>query len=161
MRGQFVIYPDTPRQIIVPNNVLDEGEETFLKMIARASVAEVAAGGDFFVGICGAAFAEDTTLATLVGEPTAAGGYARKAVTRDAVGWPTISEVNGVWRAQTATFTWLPAGAAYDADISRLFLCNVAAGAGGLLFSVSGALPTAITLADGVAFPARYELYLR
>lgn len=161
LRGRFVLFPDTCDEHYVENNILDEGEISFLKMIARADVVDIAAGGNWFVGLCGAAFLDTTTLATLVGEPTAAGGYARKAVTRNAGGWPTLGEVNGVNRIRTVTFTWTPAGADYSTTIQRFFLCNVAAGSAGLLMSVSGAFPDPIQLVDAVPFPAAYELYLR
>lgn len=161
MRGRFIFWPDTPHQLIVPNNVLDEGEDTFLKMITQADVADVAAGGNFFVGLCGNTFDETTTLATLTGEPSAAGGYARQAIARNNVGWPTISVVNGIRRAQSLTVTFAAVGANFSTTFQRAFLCNVVSGTVGKLFAVSGALPAAIQVNDGQNFPMRYELYLR
>lgn len=162
MKGRFIIHPDTDRQIIVENNVLDEGEIAFLQMIWQARVADVAAGGNFFIGLCGAAFAENTTLATLVGEPTVTNGYARQPIARNTTGWPTVSEVNGIKRAQSALITFTPSGGDFSASIQRMFICNVVSGTAGLLFAVSGALPAAvlITLAGG-PFTSRYESYLR
>lgn len=159
--GRFILFPDTPKQLIIENNVLDEGEISFLKMICQDDQTDVPGGSDFYIGLCGAAFDEDDTLATLVGEPSGAGGYARKAVERSNVGWPTIGEINGIKRAQTLTVTWSPSAANYDEPIRRFFLCNVASGTAGLLFSVSGPLPADLTFEDGSNYPVRYELYLR
>lgn len=161
MRGQFVLWPEEDRQIIVPNNLLDQGEEAFLKMIAQDAQGDVAAAANFYVGLMGDTFAEDTTLATLAGEPAVANGYARKAVARTAGGWPTVGVVNGLWRIASGTLTWTGAGGSFSAAIRRAFLCNAAAGTVGKIFSVSGAFPSAITVLDAMALPLRYELFAR
>lgn len=160
MRGQFKLWLPSGL-LVLPNNVLDEGEESFLKMIVQASVADVAAGGNFYVGMCGLTFAESTTLATLVGEPTVTNGYARKAVTRNATDWPTVDLVGGVRRAATGILTFTASGGNFSVGFSRLFLCNVASGSAGKLFSVSGALPSPIIVTPTTPLPVTYELYLR
>ncbi len=162
MRGIFRFFPGTPQELVVPNSIVDEGEETFLKQICRADTTDVPAGptGKYYVGLCGNTFDETTTLATLAGEPSSTGGYARIAVERDATGWPTLSQVNGVWRAQSKTVTFAASGADFDTAIWRAFLCNVASGTAGRLFGVSGPLPAALTVLDGNSLPLTYELYL-
>lgn len=160
--GRFVWFPGDPeREIITPNNVLDQGEESFLKMITRADVSEVSAGGNFYIGLCGAAFTEATVLATLSGEPSTTNGYARQPVTRDAAGWPTIGTINGLWRALTATINFTASGGDFSTAISRAFLTNVVSGTVGRLFSVGGALPAPLLVTNGLTVPVRYELYLR
>lgn len=160
MRGQYVFWPGTPRELIVPNTLLDEGEESFIKMITQADVGDVAAGGNFYVGLCGSAFAETDTLATLAGEPTVTNGYAREAVTRDATGWPTLLSVGGKWMARTAQIDFTASGGDFSTSIWRAFLCNVASGSSGLLFSVSAALPAAELIENGETLPMHYELHL-
>ncbi len=49
MRGQFHISWGG-NKFIIPNRVFDEGEESFLKMIVQGDVADVALGGNFFIG---------------------------------------------------------------------------------------------------------------
>ena len=161
MRGQFRFWPGTSRELVIPNNILTEGEESFLKMIVQGDDTDVAEGGDFYVGLCGLTFSEDFTLADIVGEPTVTNGYARTAVTRDNVGWPTIDLVGGVRRAQTADIDFEATGGSFSTGISRAFLCNVSSGTSGLLFSISGALPSPIIIAPGAPVPIRYELFLR
>lgn len=160
MHGQFVIYPGTDLEQVIPNNFLDEGEEAFLKMIAQGSVADVAAGGNFYIGLCGDVNDDTLTLATLTGEPAVSNGYAREAVTRDATGWPTISQVNGAWMARTAEVTFAASGGDFSTSIWRAFLCNVASGTSGKLFSISGKLDVAKLITDGTSFPMHYELFL-
>lgn len=161
MRGLFRFWPDTPKEVQIHNNFLTEGEEAFLKMIFQAATGDVAVGGNFYIGLCGVNFANTDTLATLGGEPSAAGGYARIAAIRSAVGWPSVAKVGGVWRAKTGTLTFAASGANFSTSIRRAFLCNVASGSGGKLFSVSGALADPILVLDGASLPMIYEAYLR
>lgn len=161
MRGQFEILLPNKKQLIIPNRIFDAGEQSFLKQITRADVTDVSSGGDWYFGLCGANTAEDTDLSTLVGEPSTAGGYARQAITRDATGWPTIGSVNGVGYALTANIAFAASGADFSTSISRLFLCNVASGTSGILYALSGPLPTAVLVADGETLTTKYRLFLR
>lgn len=161
MHGEFVFWAGTERELRIPNNFLTEGEEAFLKMIAQAATTDVTVGGNYFIGLMGATFSNDDTLSTILGEPSAAGGYARKPIARSGVGWPTVSKVNGIWRAVTTTVNFTATAADFSVPFSRAFLCNVVSGAVGKLFSVSGALPEPKQIVDGETFPIRYELYLR
>ena len=46
MRGEFWFH--MPDGILkVPNNITDEGEQAFIKMVVRADVSLVASGGNF------------------------------------------------------------------------------------------------------------------
>lgn len=161
MRGQFVFWPETERQLVVPNNIMDEGAESFLKMIGQDDQTDVAAGADFYIGMCGKPFTTSDTLATLAGEPSGAGGYSRKAVSRDNVGFPSITQENGIWKMQSKVVNFVAGGADFSVSIWRTFLCNVGAGTAGKLFAVSGPLQAAHLVVDGETFPVRYEIFLR
>ena len=165
LRGEYWLWPgdldpSEDKSVVLPNNLIDEGEESFLKMIVRADVSDVAAGGNFYVGLMGSTFAETTTLATLAGEPSSAGTYARQAVARNSSGWPTVEQVSGKFRAVSAQLTFTAVGANFDTAFSRTFLCNVASGSSGLLFSVSSPLTSALTVAIGSPLVMQYILYI-
>lgn len=162
MYGVFTIIHPRLGRVRLPNILVEEGEQSFLKMIARADVADVAAGGNFFIGLSGVAITPTDTLATLSGEPGVVNGYAREAVTRNSAGWPSLSQVNGLWRIATSTISFNASGGDFDANISRAFLCNVSSGSAGLLFAVSAALltPLTITVANS-PFDVVYELFAK
>ena len=160
MRGQFKFWPGTPRELIIPNMIVDEGEESFLKMLMQGDVADVALGGDFYVGLCADSPVEADTLSDIATEPSSTGGYARIALSRDATGFPTIDQVGGVYRAQSKTITFTASGVDFDTAIDRAFLCNVASGTAGVLFAYSGALPSTRIITVGTPLPMQYEIYL-
>lgn len=160
MQGRYRLTFKSGKEIVLPNNLVDEGEEAFMKMIFQDDQTDVSGGGNYFVGLMGSTFAETTTLATLAGEPTSAGGYARQSLARNSTGFPTIDQVNGKYRALSAAATFAASGADFSTTFSRLFLCNVVSGSSGLLFSVSSALTTALLVANGESFVAQYEMYM-
>ena len=156
IRGAFVIGG-----VRTPNIITDEGEETFIKMITQAQESIVAADGNFYIGLCtDIGVAEDATLSTLSGELLVQNGYARKAVTRNASGWPTVSQVNGVWRARTATVNFAASGGNFSAAYTRAFLCNASAGSSGKLLAIGGRLADPVQINDGQDVDVAYELYL-
>ncbi len=162
MRGNFIFYPGTEKEIIVPNIITDEGELSFLKMIGRADVADIAAGADFFMGLCEEVPADADTLTTISTEPTSAGGYARQPISRDNTGWPVVGAVGDAGRIQSLAVIFTASGATFSRSFQRAFLCNVVSGTSGLLFAYSGLLPKPVQLDDGdPAHTAKYELYLR
>lgn len=164
MHGRFLIYERGKLLYAVPNIVTDAGEQEYLKMITRADVALIAAGGNFYVGLTSGVFTGVSTLADAgANEPGAQGGYARKAITRDGTGtgWPTIDTINGIGRAQSAAVTFAAVGADFDTSFTRAFLTDQAAGTVGVLLGVSAALPNSILITDGNSRDIRYELYLR
>ncbi len=161
MRGQFVFFPGTPKEFIVPNLITDEGEKAFLEMIMRANIADVSAGGNWFLGLCEETPGEADTLATITTEPTSAGGYARQSFTRDATGVPTVEKINDAFRAVSVQITFTASGADFSRTIQRAFLCNIVSGTSGLLFTYSGLLPNPLLVVDGANLPVKYELFLR
>lgn len=164
MRGAFVFYPGEDREFRIPNTIVAEGENSFLKMLFQGDDTIVADAGNFYLGLCGLAFGDQTTvLSTLVGEPTVTNGYARQAISRDTTGWPSanLTQVNGIWKATTKVVTFTASGGDFSGPIQRAFLCSVSSGSSGKLFAVGGALPTAMTIISGQSLPAQYEFYLR
>ncbi len=161
MRGQFVFFPGTVKEFIVPNLITDEGEKAFLEMIMRANIADVSAGGNWFLGLCEETPGETDTLATITTEPTSAGGYARQSFTRDATGVPTVEKINDAFRAVSVQITFTASGADFSRTIQRAFLCNIVSGTSGLLFTYSGLLPNPLLVVDGDSLPVKYELFLR
>lgn len=161
MRGRFHIsWGDN--KVIIPNRIFDGGEESFLKMITRADVVDVASGGNFYVGLCDDNVVDSRDLTTLTGEPGVVNGYARQAITRDAIGWPTISAVGQMFRALSAQVTFTAVGGNFDTAIKRVFLCNVASGTAGILFAMSGRLAgQPITVQVGTPLNIQYELFIR
>lgn len=157
MRGEY----RTKSGLIIPNNVLDEGELAFLSMIVQADVGDVSAGGDWFFGLMEDNAADTLTLSDIVDEPTSAGGYARQPITRDTTGWPTIGNVNNVGFAETADITFAASGADFSTDVSRIFLTNVVSGTGGLLFSISSPFAAPLLILDGQSPVFNYRLYMR
>lgn len=160
LKGGFRLWVQG-KELFVPNLITNEGVVAYLKMIGRDYQTDIAAGANFYLGLCGNVNDPDATLASLTGEPAVLNGYSRKAVTRDAAGWPTLDVANGVNRIATAIKTFTAAGGDFSTAIRRAFLCNASAGTGGLLLGLSGPLEADLTIEDGVSVDMRYELYLR
>lgn len=161
LHGQFIFYPGTKKELIVPNLITDEGEESFLKMIMQADVIDVPADNNFFLGLCEETPGETDTLVTITTEPTSAGGYARQPFARNTSGVPTIEQVNDAFRAVSLQLTFTASGVDFSRSIQRAFLTNVVSGTAGILFAYSGLLPNPITILDGTNLPVKYELFLR
>lgn len=160
MRGEYLIYnPEDASRIVIPNLITDEGEEEFLKMLMQ-NVSAVAGGADFYIGMLDETPVENLTLSAITTEPTAAGGYSRKAVTRDNTDWPTIATINGHKCITSVAVTFAASGADFSRTFSRLFLCSVASGTAGKLYSVSGPLVSPLLLLDGQSRQVQYRLYL-
>lgn len=160
MRGQFRLYPGEKREIVIPNTVVDTGERDFLKMMMQDNQAVVAGGANFYLGLCAETPGETDTLVDITTEPSGAGGYAREGVARSGVGFPTIDQVNGVYRAVSQVVVFAASGADFDTAIDRCFLCSVASGTAGTLFAYSGALASLTTVLDGETLSMQYELFL-
>ena len=163
MRGQFRIFAGTNREIVVPNLIPNEAELAYLEILFQGNDTYVPLStGNYYVGLSGSdAFDEDTTLATLPGELTSQGGYARLALARNATDWPTVALVNGDGKAESKAVTFSASGAAFSDAIRRIFLCNVATGTAGKLLAVSASIATPVQVNDGEDFPTRYDVYLR
>lgn len=161
IRGRFILYDARGTELErVDNMITTEGATQFLQMLLQGDASVIAAGGNFYVGLCGNTVAVADTMASIIGEPTVTNGYARAACTRDTTGFPTIGAVNTVIRAQSKGLAFSAAGGNFSTSFQRLFLCSSAAGAGGKLYAYSGALTIAYTVVNGTSYVARYELYI-
>lgn len=167
MHGQFVFSRNDENGILIPesvqsirNTIVDEGEDEFLKMIMRADLSTIAAGGNWYLGLCDQVPVETDVLTDITTEPTiGVNNYTRAVITRDSTGFPTLTRVNGVGVIRSTVKTFTATGGAFTDPISRAFLSDVASGAG-ILFAYSGALTTPITLAEDESINVQYELFL-
>ena len=163
MHGQFRFsFPTNPLQedFVLPNIVVQEGEDSFLKMIFQNNDTIIAGGANFYLGLCNQIPAQLDSLASITTEPGLVGGYARKPITRDAVGWPTIDVVNDRKRIISKQVTFVAGGTAFDTAFSRAFICNILTGSVGILFAYSAALDAAVTLLPGQTFDLQYEFFV-
>ena len=141
-----------------PNIIPNVGEEAFIKMIAQGNNADVAPDGDYFMGLCTNTNVGPTAVLSDLAE-VSGGGYARKAIERNATGFPTIDSTNGIYRALSKTVNFAASGADIG-PFTRAFLCNASSGTSGVLFAISGQLPSAVTILDGNDLDTAYELFL-
>lgn len=160
IKGRYILFPGTRYACILPNTVVNEGELAFMKMLLQGDTSVVAPGGNFYMGMCGEGNGETATLTSLVGEPLISSGYARQAVARNASGWPLVDSVGGSARGRSAVVTFSAPTSDYDKTFTRFFLCSVASGTAGTLFSFSAPLPAPYQMRLGNSFPVQYELYL-
>lgn len=167
MKGQFriwlpkyagALFAPEPN-IILPNRVTDEGEQEYLKMIFQ-NVSQIAGGGNFYVGLCNQTPAEGDGLTDISTELAVTNGYSRKAITRNAAGWPTLTTINGHTVLRSGTVTFTASGGDFSASFTRAFLTDQASGTAGVLYAYSGALTVALTLLDGQSFQMQYETFL-
>lgn len=136
-----------------------EGEESFAKMIFHGDVIDVPLGANFYIGVCKQTPAKTDTLSDISTEPSAAGGYARIALPRNAVTWPTIGQVSLETRIQSILKTFSAVGADFSDPFTRLFLTNAASGTIGILFCYSGPYSGNISLLDGQTQDFKFEFY--
>lgn len=138
--------------------IVDEGQEAFIKMLLQGLTTPVAAGGNFFLGVCGAAIDQADTLADVAGEPTVTAGYARQAITRDVIGFSTAGVINGVYRLKSKDITFTASGGNFSTSFRRLFLCDVVSGTVGTLFGYSGVFAS-VQLNSGQSQVTNFEVY--
>ena len=135
------------------------GEEALLKMLFQGDNTIVAAGGNFYLGLCNQTPAKNDTLTDITTEPTVANGYARESIIRSAVGFPTIEQINGESRIVSLVLTFTASGGDFDKSFTRAFLCDVASGTAGTLIAYSGAYSSPILLVDGESQQVKFEFY--
>lgn len=163
--GAFKFWPENPdKKLIVPNTIVLQGENAFLKMLLQGDNTIVPAGGNFYIGLCGLNFGDTNTVLAdgLAGEPTNQGGYLRQIVTRDENGWPpaNLQQVNNLWKIATKVVNFTAVDADFSTAIRRAFLASTTDNTG-VLFAVGGALNADFLIQNGNSFPAQYELYMK
>lgn len=156
MRGQFIITPPDGKQIIIPNTIVAEGAEDMLARIFQgASIT------GFYVGLCDQVPDNADTLSDITTEPTiGTNGYARVNLAQNGTDWPTIDTADGESYIESKQCDFTASGGDFDAAHTRLFICSVATGFVGTLFSYSAALASSFTVTDTVTWSAKYQMYL-
>ena len=156
MRGQFIITAPGFDEFVLPNTITAEGAEVFLGAIFQATVPV-----GFYVGLCDQVPDNADVLADIITEPTiAVNGYARVNLAQNGTDWPVIDTQNGESYVESKQCDFTASGGAFDDDHTRLFICSVATGFVGTLYSYSAALASALTVADGVTWSAKYQMFL-
>lgn len=136
MRGEYLY-----KGIAIPNNLTTIGRAEFLAMAFRGiDTTAIAAGGNFFLGLCTAVPSDSLTLADLVEPTIGVNGYARIAITRDATGWPTVGTTNLIPFIETLDAIFAASGGDFDQSITRCFLTPEASALVGDVYSLSESL---------------------
>jgi len=154
LRGEFRFK----NGLVIPNNVTTFGAQTILDLALRAHVA------DFYVGLCQGVYTPDLQIESLIEPTIGVNGYARLALARNDVDWPTAGLLNGQPYLESKDLVWLAVGAAFDKPITRMFIAPSADAVVGNLFCLSGALPAELTIGPDTIESDRtfnYRLYLR
>ena len=141
--------------------IVTEGEEALLKMLFQGDNTIVAAGGNWYLGLCEQTPAKGDDLTSITTEPTSAGGYARIAIARNTTDFPTanIGQISGETRILSILKTFSAVGADFSRTFDRAFLCNVASGTAGILFCYSGQYSSPIQLLNGQSQDIQFEFY--
>jgi hypothetical protein len=172
MKGRFIVRIGAGERAepldswnSLPNQIMNEWDKNILELMYKGINAPAAG---FFFGLCGqnvngqGLIDRTKTLGTLSGEPALIHGYARQGVNRDgtAAGWPTISQVNGVWMLQSKTVTFTAAGG----DIGQVFRMFVATSNdnSGKLVAMSAQFNAGAgtNLTNGNSIIASYQIYM-
>lgn len=154
LRGEFRFQSG----LIVPNNVTEAGATAILAAALRDTVPT------FWVGLCNAVFEPDLDIGDIEEPTLATNGYARKAVTRDAVGWPGGGVVNGESYLESLPLVWAAVGGPFDLAVTRMFLCQTENGLAGDVLALSAPLPDELLIDVDTAEVDRtfkYRLYMR
>ena len=135
------------------------GEEALLKMLFQGDNTIVAAGANFYLGLCNQTPDKDDLMADIATEPTVTNGYARAAISRNVTGFPTIEQINTETRIISLVLSFTASGGDFSSSFTRAFLCTDASGLGGTLLAYSGAYASPILITDGQTQDLRFEFY--
>lgn len=160
MRGEYF-----HNGIAIPNNLTTKGRSEFLAMAFRGiSGTAIGAGGNFFLGLCTAVPSDSLTLADIVEPTIGVNGYARVAITRDSLGWPTVGTTNLIPFIETIDAVFTAAGGDFDQTVTRSFLTPEATLTVGDIYSLSEALIAPLLITPATLVAARtfnYRVYER
>lgn len=154
LRGEFRF----DNGLIVPNNVTIAGAGAILAAALRDSDIS------FWIGLCNAVYAPDLRIEEVTEPTVAVHGYARLAVARSIVGWPSGGLVNGENYIESLALTWAAVGGAFDQPVTRMFICGSAASPNGDVIALSAPLPDELLIDVDTPINDRtfkYRLYLR
>lgn len=155
MRGQ---YTYVNKGIILPNTIMNEGEELLQKMAFRNEA--IGGSGAFYVGLCQDVFSgKGMGLGDIIGEPDETNNYQRQILNRDTNDWNAPVTLNDVTNIKSTIVTFSAIGGDFSNAISRLFLTNAATGKTGILFSISAALSTPKLIVDTESAQFQYDIF--
>jgi hypothetical protein len=135
------------------NIIPDEGEKALVDTFYRANSALYFASAYFYVGLYKGSINESTILATIPGEPSG-NGYARTAVERSEIGWPTIEQHEGDWRVVSKTLTITASGGSIG-PVDGAFLCTSLNNTGVLIGAVAMSVSRTIPAGDKIEFTVK------
>jgi len=136
-----------------PNMIVNEGEKALVDTFYRANSATYFAAAYFYVGLYKGSMTEGTVLVTIPGEPTGY-GYARTAIERSNIGWPTIEFHENDWRVVSKTVTITAAGGSIG-PVSGAFLCTSLNNTGTLIGAVAMSVSRTIPTGDKIEFTVK------
>jgi len=144
---------------------MKEGRAALLSLALRGNdTVPVAAGGNFYAGLCNTIPSDDVSYASLEEPTIGTNGYSRIAITRDDIGFPVIGEDNGEPYIESKPLIFVPTGSGFDKAVTRCFIGLEQTALIGNIYSLSAPLPAALTLlaSTDVAFRTfTYRLYMR
>jgi|SRR3990167_1316940 len=155
LRGEFIRGDG----LVIPNNITTYGAQTLLGLALLNSTYALN------LALVNAAPDVGLQLESL-NEPTiGVNGYARIAVTRDILGWPSTGVLNGEVYYETDWAIWAAVGGDFDKAITRMALVNhPTLAVGNYVIALSGALPAEIIITPTTPEADRkfkYRIYSR
>jgi hypothetical protein len=134
LRGEFI----RANGLVIPNNVTTAGAAALLGAALR--------------------------IQDLVEPTLATNNYARLAVSRDNVGWPSDGVVNGEVYFESLPLVWSATAGPFDQPVTRMFICQTENGLVGDVLALSAALPDDLLIDVDTAEADRtfkYRLFAR
>jgi hypothetical protein len=144
-------------EIVDKQNILvDEGEKAMVDSFFRKNDSNYFPSGDFFyVGFYKGTITEVSTLASIPNEPVG-NGYARIAIERSSIGFPTLEQDEGHWRVVSKEVTFIASGG----DIGPLngaFLCTSSDNSGVLIGAVATGVERTIISGDQAILDVKFK----
>lgn len=143
-----VLWEETKKNIIP-----DEGEKALVDTFYRGNSSLYFAAATFYVGLYRGSIGESTVLSTVPNEPSG-NGYARTAIERSAVGWPTIEKHETDWRVVSKTITITASGGDIG-PVDGSFLCTSLNDTGVLIGAVAMSVSRTIPAGDKIEFTVK------
>jgi hypothetical protein len=154
IRGEFHFM----NGLIVPNNITLFGAQSILTGALRDSIS------DFHIGLCNAVFEPELAIQDVTEPTLATNGYARLAVERSIVGWPSGGLVNDEPFLESKALVWTPVGGPFDQPVTRMFITPESVATIGDIFCLSAPMPTEVIFDPETPEPDRtfkYRIFLR
>lgn len=160
LRGGYFVEHVQKKRLYHKNTLVKYGAQAILQTVFQGAAVFAAT---WYIGLTNANYTFDAAglLATLAAGEPVANGYARIALAQSNVGWPTVSEVNGVMMVLSKQCNFVCTTAPWTINWTRAFLCDAAAGGAGNVIAVSGPTPAPRTVNVGAGPSIQYSHFLR